>query len=97
MPWIEKEKCSGCGVCISSCSVGAIALGSDRKAEINNSLCTKCGNCFSSCPLGAIRSNSESASLRGGGVGNPFSATSHNRGLGMGGGRGKGRRGMSGR
>ncbi len=75
MPWVDKKKCSGCGVCLSACTVKAISMGIDKKAVIDDNLCTRCAECFIVCPLGAIRSNSENLSMR--------------RGSGMGGG-GKG-------
>lgn len=64
MPWIDQEKCVGCGVCIDSCPEGAISMG-DEKATIDQDKCTFCGNCFSACPQETIRPNSENPLLRG--------------------------------
>jgi len=64
MPWVEQEKCVGCGVCISSCPVDAISMEKD-KATINQDECTFCAKCFSACPQEAIRPNSENPLLRG--------------------------------
>ena len=52
---INKEECSGCGVCMDACSVGAIYL-VDKKAHVDQALCTLCGNCIENCPMQAIQS-----------------------------------------
>lgn len=65
MPWINQEKCIGCGVCVNSCPVDAISI-KDGKAIIDQNRCTFCGNCFSACPHEVIRPNSENPALRGG-------------------------------
>lgn len=76
MPWVNQEKCIGCGACISSCPAGAISL-KDRNAMIDQELCMFCGNCLSACPQNVIRPNSENPNLRG----------RHNRHAGLGKGR----------
>ena len=58
MPEIDKEKCDGCGVCISVCSCKALII-VDKKATYDESLkcsgCTRwCGNCELVCPKNAI-------------------------------------------
>jgi ferredoxin len=51
---IEKEKCDGCGLCISACHEGAIGL-KDGKAELlRDDYCDGLGNCLPVCPTGAI-------------------------------------------
>ena len=55
MIYIDKERCNGCGECLSICPVGAISLQGD-KAFIDESLCKSCDACLSVCPLGAILS-----------------------------------------
>ena len=65
MPWVDQEKCVGCGVCISSCPVDAISMEND-KATVRQDKCIFCGECFSACPQGAIWPNSENSLLRGG-------------------------------
>lgn len=50
----EKEKCTGCGCCVQSCSKGAIELVLDeygyQKYRINEDKCIKCGLCIRICP-----------------------------------------------
>lgn len=49
---ILKDKCTGCGACISACPFGAIEL-KDKLAVINDN-CTLCGACVDACPFEAI-------------------------------------------
>lgn len=71
MPWVDQEKCVGCGVCISSCPEDAISMEND-KATISQDKCTFCGKCFSACPQETIRPNSENLLLRGGNPHRPY-------------------------
>lgn len=51
---IDKEKCDGCGLCVSACHEGAIGL-VDGKAELlRDDYCDGLGNCLPVCPTGAI-------------------------------------------
>lgn len=81
MPWVDKDKCIGCGVCIDSCPENAILI-NNGKASINQDECTYCGKCFETCPQQAIRPNRENPLLRGRNPNRP------GRGLGRGMGRG---------
>lgn len=55
---VNKEKCVGCGVCITSCP-GATELQDDGKAKvIDQEKLEKCGG-ESVCPMGAIEKVSE--------------------------------------
>jgi NAD-dependent dihydropyrimidine dehydrogenase PreA subunit len=49
---VNNEKCSGCGVCVDACAVGAIALEND-KANVSDE-CIDCGVCTDECPNEAI-------------------------------------------
>ena len=52
---VNKEKCIGCGTCVSICPVGAISFDKDGKAVIDKTKCIHCGACEASCPVGAIK------------------------------------------
>jgi ferredoxin len=58
MPWIDDSKCTGCGICVEECPVGAIVM-EERKAEIKMENCIRCGICHNVCALEAIRHDSE--------------------------------------
>lgn len=58
MPWIDKEKCTSCNVCVEKCPVDAISM-EDEKAGINMQECIHCGTCHSACPQEAVRHDSE--------------------------------------
>ena len=58
MPWVDGEKCIGCGVCVEKCTVDAISM-ADEKARINMEECIHCGTCHSACPQEAVRHDSE--------------------------------------
>ena len=58
MPWIDKNKWTGCGACITICPVKAIAM-KEGKAEIDMDKCIRCGKCHDVCPVDAIRHDSE--------------------------------------
>jgi len=49
---IDKDKCTGCGVCVSACPFSAIEI-KDGKAVINE-YCNVCRACLNSCPEKAI-------------------------------------------
>jgi len=58
MPWVDKETCVGCGVCVEECPVGAMRL-IDDKADIDDEECIRCGRCHDVCPEEAVRHDSE--------------------------------------
>ncbi|HAX61950.1 MAG TPA: ferredoxin [Elusimicrobia bacterium] len=58
MPWVDKEKCTGCETCVEQCPVGAIFM-TDSIAMIDMEKCIRCGVCHNICPQDAIRHDSE--------------------------------------
>lgn len=83
MPWINQNKCTGCGACVNICPVGAISIKND-KAIIDQSKCIKCGKCLDVCSQEAIRSNSENTNLRKHQFGSPGLGNGKGRGFGFG-------------
>jgi uncharacterized Fe-S center protein len=58
MPWIDKNKCTGCQICLKECPVDAIFM-HDGKAQIDMDKCIRCGKCHEICRLEAVRHDSE--------------------------------------
>ncbi len=48
-----KDECTGCGLCVKTCPVGALSVNQERKAVVSD-LCTLCSICVDSCPFGAL-------------------------------------------
>jgi len=59
MPWVNEQMCTGCGVCLDECRVGAMTMHENRKARINEEDCIRCGRCHDICPEDAVRHDSE--------------------------------------
>ena len=52
--WVDKDACSGCGLCVQVCPFGAMTFNeAEGVAEVNEVLCAGCGNCAAACPSGA--------------------------------------------
>ncbi len=51
---IDKEKCNGCGLCVSACHEGAIGLVNGKAELLRDDYCDGLGNCLPVCPTGAI-------------------------------------------
>ncbi|WP_319406112.1 4Fe-4S binding protein [uncultured Desulfosarcina sp.] len=58
MPWINKELCTGCQICVDKCSVGAISM-EEEIAFIKEDECIRCGVCHDVCPEDAVRHDGE--------------------------------------
>jgi uncharacterized Fe-S center protein len=52
-PYVEIERCGGCGKCTTVCPQAAMTL-ADGRAVLNPEHCVGCGDCMRSCPTGAI-------------------------------------------
>lgn len=46
--------CLGLGTCVSVCKFGAIKVGEDGVAHVNEKACVGCGACVDNCPVGSI-------------------------------------------
>jgi ferredoxin len=51
---IEKDACTGCGICADKCPVDAISLVDDA-ATVNKKVCLGCGVCTRFCPTDASK------------------------------------------
>ena len=58
MPWISKELCTGCQICLDECCVDAISM-QDDIAFIIEDKCIRCGVCHDICPSDAVRHDGE--------------------------------------
>jgi NADH-quinone oxidoreductase subunit F len=56
---IDKEKCTGCGVCIKKCPQQILYIDSetDTCAVIDHSRCDRLRGCVRVCRVGAIKIN----------------------------------------
>lgn len=51
---IDEEKCDGCGLCVTSCAEGAIAIIEGKARLVSDQYCDGLGACLGECPQGAI-------------------------------------------
>jgi len=51
---IDKEKCVGCGLCVSACHEGAIGMINGKAELLRDDYCDGLGNCLPVCPTNAI-------------------------------------------
>jgi len=51
---IDEEKCDGCGLCVTSCAEGAIAVIDGKARLVSETYCDGLGACLGECPRGAI-------------------------------------------
>jgi len=58
LPWVKTTSCTGCGICVETCPVGAVTV--EREAAfIDMTVCIRCGLCHDACPAGAVHHDSE--------------------------------------
>jgi NAD-dependent dihydropyrimidine dehydrogenase PreA subunit len=50
---VRADKCTGCGICVDRCQVGAVSL-DDEAAAVDLQRCIGCGLCVTGCPSQAI-------------------------------------------
>jgi Pyruvate/2-oxoacid:ferredoxin oxidoreductase delta subunit len=51
---IDKEKCTGCGLCIPACAEGALQIVDGKARLVKDIYCDGLGACLGECPLSAI-------------------------------------------
>lgn len=51
---INKEKCNGCGLCVTACHEEAIGLIDGKAQLLRDDYCDGLGDCLPACPMGAI-------------------------------------------
>ena len=53
---IDREKCTGCALCINACAEGALAIDDENKANVVNEIfCDGLGACLDVCPEDALK------------------------------------------
>lgn len=52
-PYIIRDNCTGCEVCVANCAHDSIHLDNENIATINYDTCTGCGQCIAVCQYGA--------------------------------------------
>jgi ferredoxin len=52
---IDRERCNGCGACVSACAEGAIAIVDGKAQVISDIFCDGLGNCIGECPQDALK------------------------------------------
>lgn len=51
---IDRDKCNGCGLCVSGCHEGALQIIDEKAVLISELMCDGLGACIGECPEGAI-------------------------------------------
>ena len=52
---IDEEKCTGCGLCVTSCAEGALQLIDGKAHLLSEVFCDGLGACIGECPEGALK------------------------------------------
>ena len=51
---IDEAKCNGCGICVSSCAEGALAVVNGKAMLVKEKYCDGLAACLKECPEGAL-------------------------------------------
>jgi NAD-dependent dihydropyrimidine dehydrogenase PreA subunit len=51
---LSREKCIGCGICLTVCPHGVFALDNGKAAILKRDNCMECGACMVNCPTKAL-------------------------------------------
>ena len=54
MPVIDRERCNGCGLCVSVCYCSALVLVDNVITAVETEECGWCTQCEAVCTIGAI-------------------------------------------
>ncbi|MBN2534419.1 MAG: 4Fe-4S binding protein [Spirochaetales bacterium] len=49
---VDKEMCTGCGICVDACPLEAITI--ENEIAVISDDCSECGVCENNCPNNAI-------------------------------------------
>ena len=52
---IDKEKCTGCALCVNACHEGAIQMVDGKARLMRDDFCDGLGDCLPACPTNAIQ------------------------------------------
>ena len=52
---IDREKCNGCGECVTSCAEGALQIINGKAELVREQYCDGLGACIGECPTGALK------------------------------------------
>jgi len=51
---LNKEKCTGCGMCTIVCPHAVFAISEAKASVLDRDACMECGACVQNCPVGAL-------------------------------------------
>jgi len=52
--YVDPERCTSCGVCVTKCPYGAITVDEGQPAVVTPAKCHGCGTCVADCPQDAL-------------------------------------------
>jgi ferredoxin len=51
---VDRDECTGCGLCVDECPSEAISLDEEGIAKVDADECVDCGACVDVCPTASI-------------------------------------------